>query len=283
MIGDVLVDVVVRPAEPVAQDSDTTSAITWRQGGSAATTAARLGRLGVPVRLAGRVGADAPGRWLATSLADGGVEVALTLDRDQPTGTVVAVVRGDERDMYTSRGAAAALQPADVDGLVEDAVHLHLSGYVLLEAATRAAGLAALAAATHAGVPVSVDPSSAGPLSSVGAGTFMGWLPRGVLLTPNADEAAVLSGLEDPTAAAVALADRCHGQAVVTLGAGGAVWSDGTSVCTCAVDAVVPDGDPVGAGDAFTAGLLHARLAGASVDAQLAAGCTEAWHAMAGT
>jgi sugar/nucleoside kinase (ribokinase family) len=70
---------------------------------------------------------------------------------------------------------------------------------------------------------------------------------------------------------------------VVTLGAGGAVWSDGTSVRRCAVDAVVPDGDPVGAGDAFTAGLLRARLAGAAVDAQLTAGCTVARQAMAGT
>lgn len=273
-------DVVVRPEGDVAPGSDTPSRITWRQGGSAANTARQLAALDVPVRLVGRVGDDGAGRWLAADLVAAGVEVALAVDPDRPTGTVVALAHPGDRDMFTSRGASAALAPADLaDGWLQGVGHLHLSGYALLSADTRPAGLAALAAASAAGIGISVDPSSAGPLAEVGAEAFLGWLPPGVLLTPNLDEAVVLTGLGDPDAAARALAVRC-GEAVITLGADGVVWSDGADVRRCAVPARVAGGDPVGAGDAFTAGLLAARLSGSSIDAQLAAGCAAAARAV---
>ena len=72
----------------------------------------------------------------------------------------------------------------------------------------------------------------------------------------------MLSGERDPERAARALAAR-FGEVVVTLGADGALWTDGReSVRADAVpvEAVV---DSTGAGDAFAAGLLAARLDGA--------------------
>ncbi|CAN5499911.1 PfkB family carbohydrate kinase [soil metagenome] len=287
VVGDVLLDVVVTPQAAVAAGSDTPSTITWRQGGSAATTAAWLAQMGARVRLVGRVGADAAGAALTTDLRAAGVDAQLTIDPDRPTGTVVALCTpGDQdtsrdRDMYTSRGASAGLGPADLaEGWLADVTHLHLSGYLLLADSTRDAGLAALHQASAAGLAISVDPSSAAPLAAVGADTFTGWLPPGTLLTPNLAEAVVLTGLSDPVAAAVALARRC-GEAVVTLGAAGAVWSDGTSTSDATVDPV-PDADPVGAGDAFNAGLLAARLRGDDIGGQLAAATRAATRAVRG-
>lgn len=281
VVGDVLVDVVVAHDGPVAAGSDTPAAITWRRGGAAANTAAWLAHLRQPVRLVGRIGDDPGGRALADALAAVGVSLALSLDPVLPTGTVVAMVHHDERDMYTSRGAAGALVPTDLPGGWLDGVrHLHLSGYTLLSPSTREAGLAALQAAATVGAAISVDPASAGPLAAVGADLVLSWLPEGTLLTPNAAEATVLTGMPEPAAAASALGGR-FGEAVVTLGSGGALWSDGSRLVR--VEATpVPDGDPVGAGDAFTAGLLAARQQGLDVETQLRAACDVAGRLVRG-
>lgn len=285
VVGDVLVDVVVRPTGPVAPGSDTPATITWRQGGAAANTAVALADLGTPVRLVGRIGDDVAGRGLQAALTDRGVRTRLTVDPAVATGTVMALVGADERDMFTDRGASGLLGVADlVDGWLDGATHLHLSGYTLLASASRGAGRAALAAAAAAGLSVSVDPASAGPLRGVGAARFLSWLPPGTLLTPNVDEAAVLTGHTDPVAAAVALADRL-GEVVVTCGAQGAVWTDGDRVVRRPA-VPVPEGgvaDPVGAGDAFTAGLLAARLDGASVADQLTRANAAAADAVSGS
>ena len=64
--------------------------------------------------------------------------------------------------MLPDAGANAALAPAP---LPPGAAHLHVAGYALLHPGSRPAALALLAAARAAGVPVSVDPSSAAPLA----------------------------------------------------------------------------------------------------------------------
>ena len=50
---------------------------------------------------------------------------------------------------------------------------------------------------------------------------------------------------------------------MITLGAGGALWSDGEQVVRAAAAEVPAPVDSTGAGDAFTAGWLAARLGGA--------------------
>ncbi len=79
------------------------------------------------------------------------------------------------------------------------------------------------------------------------------------LLLPNAEEARLLTGCADVTAAARALADR-HPVVAVSLGAGGALWASGPDlVHRPAHPATVVD--TTGAGDAFAAGLLAAWVA----------------------
>ena len=99
---------------------------------------------------------------------------------------------------------------------------------------------------------VSVDPS---PLIRPGA------LPPVDLLLPNEREAEVLD---------------TGGDMVVKLGAAGARWGD-LHVPAEPVEVV----DTTGAGDAFAAGLLTARLDGADKAAALTAGCATAARAVA--
>ena len=122
---------------------------------------------------------------------------------------------------------------------------------------------------------VSVDPSSSALLSAA----FLDWAVGAGLLLPNAQEAEALTGEADPERAARALAARFD-EVVVTLGAEGALWTDSAEVLRVPAEPVEAVTDSTGAGDAFAAGLLSARMAGASTEEALAAGCRLAARAV---
>jgi ribokinase len=246
VLGDLMVDVVTRLSGPMARGSDTPATIAVRGGGSGANVAAWAAWLGTPVVLACRVGDDDRGRTGVAELR--GVDVRAEVDRGRPTGTCVVLVEPDgERTMLPDPGANDGPLP-DVD----PGDHVHVVGYALLRDGPRASALAAIERARAAGVPVSVDPSSWALLRP-------GAIPPVDLLLPNADEAARLDGDE----------------MVVKLGADGARWGD---VHVPAEPVAVVDS--TGAGDAFAAAFLGARLRGAGRREALEAGCRVAARAV---
>jgi len=275
VLGDVMTDVVAVLERPFAPGSDAPARIERHLGGSGANVAAWLAAAGTPVTLVARVGADEAGRAAPPALEAAGVEMRAAVDPDLPTGTCIVLVGpGGERSMVPDAGANAALAP---DGLPAGG-HLHVAGYALLREASRAAARAAIALARERGMTVSVDPSSAAPLAA--AGGFLEWVAGADLLLPNAAEAAALTGEADPERAARALTAG-GAEVVVTLGADGALWTDGRSVARADAEPVAAVVDTTGAGDAFAAGLLAARLAGAGPADALRAGCRLAAQAVA--
>ncbi len=277
VVGDVMTDVVAALSGPIAHGSDTPARIVRRGGGAGANVAAWLARAGATVTLIGRVGDDPEGRAAGEELRAEGVDARLAVDPARPTGTCVVLVEpGGERSMLPDAGANAGLEAV---ALPDDAAHLHLTGYALLHPGSRPAARALLAAARSAGLTVSVDPSSAAPLVRAGAATVLEWVHGADLLVPNRDEAAALTGVPDPRGAARALGAHAR-EVVVKLGAQGALWSDGDrQVRAPAVDVLAVD--TTGAGDAFAAGLLAARLAGAEPADALGAACSLAAEAVA--
>jgi sugar/nucleoside kinase (ribokinase family) len=261
VVGDVSVDVVARPTGPLCPGSDTPATVGLRGGGAGATVASWLAHLGVPVTLAGRIGADAAGRAQRAELAGHGVSCALAVDPELPTGTVVVLVGPDgERTMLPDAGANGRLAPADLPALPAGG-HLHLSGYPLLREGSRPAGLAVLRRAQAEGLTVSVDPASAAPLAAIGPPAFLDWTCGADLLLPNAAEARLLAGQGDPVRAARTLA-ASYRAVVVKLGAAGAIWASGDELVHIpAAPATVLD--TTGAGDALAAGMLASWLAGA--------------------
>jgi ribokinase len=249
VLGDLMVDVIARAAGPLARGSDTPASVSLEGGGSGANVAAWAAALGSPVCFACRVGDDLPGRRAVDALLTAGVKVHAAFDRERPTGTCVVLVEpGGERTMLPDPGANDA--PVDVpEAWLEPGHHLHVVGYALLRDGARPGALAAIERAQTAGMTVSVDPSSWALIRP-------GAIPDVDLLLPNEREAGVL----DPT-----------GDMVVKLGAAGARWGD---VQVPAQPAEVVD--TTGAGDAFAAGLLTARLRGAGRREALEAGCAAA-------
>jgi sugar/nucleoside kinase (ribokinase family) len=277
VLGDVMVDVVVRLSGPLAQASDAPAEIRFRGGGSAANTAAWLAAAGADVTFVGRAGDDEPGRAAAEELRAIGVDTRVALDPDRSTGACLVLIDpGGERTMAPDAGANDGLAAEDLaDDLLAEAAHLHVAGYALLREGSRAAARSAIGRASRAGVTVSVDPSSSALLDP----GFLDLADGAGLLLPNASEAHALSGYSDPEAAARALAER-FGEVVVTLGPGGALWTDGDAVLRAAAVAVDEVEDTTGAGDAFAAGFLSERVAGGSTAEALAAGCRLAARAV---
>jgi sugar/nucleoside kinase (ribokinase family) len=277
VLGDVMVDVVARLSGPLAAASDAPAVIRFHGGGSAANAAAWLAAAGAEPVLVGCIGDDERGRQAREQLRAGGVDARLAVDPELPTGTCVVLVGADgERTMVPDAGANDALREEDLsDDLLSPGGHLHVAGYALLREGSRAAAQGAIRRASRAGMSVSVDPSSSALLSAA----FVDWAAGAGLLLPNAQEAEALTGEADPERGARALAARFD-EVVVTLGAEGALWTDGADVLRVPAEPVEAVRDSTGAGDAFAAGLLSAGLAGASTEEALIAGCRLAARAV---
>ncbi|MFF8828894.1 carbohydrate kinase family protein [Streptomyces sp. NPDC015131] len=274
VVGDVVTDVVARHREPLAPATDTAAEIRTLPGGAGANAACWAARSGcADVRMLGRVGTEGAD-WHEERLRRAGVRPLLVRDPDAPTATVVALVDADaERTFLTDSGAALRLAPGDWSPtLLEGVGHLHLSGYLFFAGTSRETARLALATARARGVPVSVDPASAGFAAAVGVDTFLAAVEGADLLLPNAAEASLLTGLSDPAAAGAALSRRFP-LVAVTLGAAGALVAVSGRVVSRVTAPAVPAVDSTGAGDAFTGAFLAARLSGAGPTTAAEAGC----------
>lgn len=280
VIGDVIDDVVAVPLGAIRTDTDTPSSIRFTAGGSAANTATWLGVLGAEVDFVGLVG-DGDIERHADRLRGAGVTPHLESHATLPTGTIIVIVDGEQRTMFTERGANAALDPdAVTDELLEHAAVLHLTGYSLFGDVDAAPFVRLIARAAAAGVRVSVDPGSAGFIDDYGVGRFLADIAGADFVFPNLDEGRILTGLTDPLAIAASLTARFPVVAL-TLDAGGVVVAT-RGAMPVLVDAVVTEiVDPTGAGDAFSAGFIAEWLHSADALRAAAVGASVAAKAIA--
>ncbi|MEV0635687.1 sugar kinase [Streptomyces sp. NPDC050619] len=276
VVGDVVTDVVARHRGPLAAGTDTAAAIRTVPGGAGANVACWAAHGGcADVRLLGRVGTDAA-TWHERELVACGVRPRLVVDPQAPTGTVICLVDAGaaaERTFLTDSGASLRLEPDDwSDALLDGVARLHLSGYLLFSEPSRALVTVALEAARARGVPVSLDPASAGFLVELGVDRFLGLVEGVDVLLPSRDEACLLTGLPDPEDAAAKLS-RHVPLVVAKQGAEGALVARSGTVCARVPALSATPRDTTGAGDAFTGAFLAALLAGAEPEDAAAQGC----------
>ncbi|MER6220181.1 carbohydrate kinase family protein [Streptomyces sp. 900105755] len=276
VVGDVVTDVVARYRGPLAVGTDTAAVIRTLPGGAGANVACWAAHTGcADVRLLGRVGADSA-RWHERELAAAGVRSRLVVDPEAPTGTVICLVDNGasaERTFLTDSGASLRLEPADwSDTLLDGVARLHLSGYLLFSEPSRALVATALAAARTRGVPVSLDPASAGFLAALGVDRFLALVEGVDVLLPSRDEACLLTGLPDPADAAAKLSRQVP-LVVAKAGADGALVARAGGVLARVPAASATPRDTTGAGDAFTGAFLAALVAGADAREAAALGC----------
>ncbi|MER5432817.1 PfkB family carbohydrate kinase [Streptomyces sp. NPDC002588] len=276
VVGDVVTDVVARHRGPLASGTDTAAVIRTLPGGAGANVACWAAHWGcADVRLLGRVGSDAAD-WHERELRAAGVRPRLVVDPQAATGTVICLVDAGaaaERTFLTDSGASLRFEPGDwSDAFLEGVGRLHLSGYLLFSGPGRALVRTAVAAARACGVPVSLDPASAGFLAELGADRFLALVEGVDVLLPSRDEACLLTGAPDGARAAAELSRRVP-LVVAKQGADGAlVARSGSVLARVPAEAATPR-DTTGAGDAFTGAFLAALLSGAEAAAAAAEGC----------
>ena len=268
IIGDVMLDVVVKRSGPLARTSDTPARVRISRGGSGANLSVALGDAGHHVVYVGACGDDAPRQIFVEELAAGGVSSNLQVT-SAATGVVVALVDEDgQRAMLTDRGANPLLTEIFVmRQLNEPFDHLHVSGYTFLDPATRDLGSAALRYARETGRSSSVDVCSVGPLTDVTPEIFLEATRESGMLFANEEEALVLSRRGDVDDALTELSEKFD-EVVITRGPRGAVAScanERVSVASLGSNVV----DTTGAGDAAAGAYLGARLRGASLGGAL--------------
>ncbi|MFF9084834.1 carbohydrate kinase family protein [Streptomyces sp. NPDC014991] len=276
VVGDVVTDVVARHRGPLAAGTDTAAVIRTLPGGAGANVACWAAHAGcADVRLLGRVGADAAA-WHERELVAAGVRPRLVVDPEAATGTVICLVdtgAAAERTFLTDSGASLRLDPADwSDALLDGVARLHLSGYLLFTEPSRQLVRRAVAAARARGVPVSLDPASAGFLAGLGADRFLAFAEGLDVLLPSRDEACLLTGAPDPVDAAARLS-RFVPLVVAKAGPDGALVARSGAVPVRVPAVPAAPRDTTGAGDAFTGAFLAALLAGAPPEEAAAWGC----------
>ncbi len=246
-------------------------------GGAEVNLAVGLGRLGVPCAFLGRIGADPLGRLVLTRLEEAGVGVAHLRADPRPTGLYLRewLPDGVRRPYYYRQGSAGAqLDVTDVAVPLERHSLVHLTGITpALGPGPRAAVRAIVSAAASARVPVSFDANFRPALWRAAdfAEFVRPLLPYFTVLLVGEEESELLFGSADPDAAFSCAREVGVPLCVLRLGERGALAEDarGHRVARRMPARAV---DPVGAGDAFDAGFLAARLSGATVADSLALG-----------
>ena len=259
-IGDLAEDIVVHLTSDIATGNDTAASITRRRGGSAANVAVAAASVGLSARFIGRVGSDAIGAALIEELRSAGVDPRI--QEAGRTGTIVVLVDDSgERSMLPDRAASTELEDIEPDDLA-GVDWLHVPGYSLVIEPLATAARLAIETVQQAGAVVSIDASSVAIIDEMRSDTFSEMLrtigPEVVFC--NADEAAALGVSDSMGLSGVVLT-------VVKAGGGAAVaFSGGEVVASVPALSLSEVRDTTGAGDAFAAGFIAARLAASDID-----------------
>jgi ribokinase len=243
--GDVLLDVIVLPAEPLAPGGDVRASNRVGAGGQAANVAAWAAELGADARCIAKRGDDPAGELVARELAAHGVELAGPV-AEGSTGVVVSIVGDGDRALASDRGVAPSLAPEELDAAWVACDVLHLSGYALVREPIAAAALLAARLARDQGARVSVDVAAWTEIRRYGPVPFRGLLDElapDVLFATEA-EWELLGGAY--LSAPVGVLKRG--------GRGCTVFTPDAKLDFAALSAEVVD--PTGAGDALAAGVL---------------------------
>ncbi len=257
-------DHIVAPGETIAVNNFATHA-----GGKGANQAAALGRAGMPVFMAGKMGTD--GEFLLKKLEQCGVDVSLVSHDDGASGHAIIQVAADgENAICIYPGANRRITEAEVDAVLE---HFSAGDVLLLQNEINQLDCIIRRAAAR-GMIVALNPAPfTNDITSLP-------LDKLTLLIVNEVEAEQMTGISAFGSADTLLnaimekMPRCN--VVLTLGSRGAVFmaNDGHRVFAAAKK--VRPVDTTGAGDTFIGYFMAKFASGAAPEKCLDYGCQAA-------
>lgn len=263
IIGSSNTDMVVKTNKiPVPGETVLGGAFLMNPGGKGANQAVAVARLGGKAILISKIGNDVFGKQSMKLFEEEGIDIAGVLtDANHPTGVaLITVDEQGENSIVVAPGANAHLNPEDVEQVFQDHGNARIALLQLeipLETVKYSAQIA-----FKKGIKVILNPAPA----DSGVQEILPYID---ILTPNATEAELLSGirvfdLKSAEMAAWAISEQGVKIVIVTMGKLGAVVLDFDKVSHVPAEEVIPV-DTTGAGDAFNGALAVALSEGKSV------------------
>jgi ribokinase len=257
VVGSLNMDLIVRtPRIPAPGETILGTAFSTAPGGKGANQAVAASRLGAPVKMVGRLGADEFGKTLRSNCSAVGVDTKLVAD-DTETATGVALISVDEQgqnSIIVVPGANGRVTRRDVDN-ARDAIRDARVVVAQLEIPLDTVAYA-LHTARSAGALTILNPAPARALTRE--------ILRDVdILVPNETEAAQLTeraitDFDSAVQAAAALRDLGAQRVVITMGEQGAVALDEKGQAAHVAAYKIKAVDTTAAGDAFVGALAAA-------------------------
>jgi len=263
IIGNINADVIARPVDrlPPPGTERIVESIELRVGGAAAIAALCLAALGVSPELVGSVGDDPVGKLLLEQLVAGGVSVEGVAVTPGTTSICIATeTQGQDRSFLIAPGSHQALSTHRIPDSVLSAGCVLVCGYFLLPALRGAVAAILHEVKTQDGETFLDTGWDPGGWSSETKGEVLGLLPSVDAFLPNELEVTTIAGEQDVSDAGWALQARSGSWCIIKRGSDGSLalgpGRRELAVTAPAVDAL----DTTGAGDAFNAGILWARM-----------------------
>ncbi len=255
VLGEALIDLFAESSKGLAD----TTFLRPSPGGAPANVAVALGRLGASVGFIGKVGADAFGELLQTTLKKHNVDTTyFTADKNAPTMlAVVAIPNPNEQQFVLYNGANELLDVASLPTAYIEGADVFIYGSVSLATQSRDAALKAAQLARSAGHHVIFDVNlrpALWPNLEEAKTHIEAALATATIIKVNEIELEFLTGTRDVKKGSQELLTHGAELCCISLGADGAFFSTGK------VAGHVPAFDvrvksTVGSGDAFVAGL----------------------------
>ena len=260
-MGAAAVDTIVKvPHLPKADEIVYPLSIEQYPGGSTANIAVGLSRLGETVSFFGKAGDDTNGKVICDSFREDGVDTAyLKIEPGNSSGgAFIAVDEDGERVIYSLGGNTLYERWDEIDPASFDGVEGLYIGETFDEVGVEAAKLA-----HRHGATVFFGPG--GIMCSYGLEYLGVVLEHTDSLLVNLPEAKMLSGCDTKDAAIERLLEAGARNLILTEGKNGSGCYSKEG-CITAPAFPVKAVDTTGAGDTFTAGLLHAMSQGFPVE-----------------
>lgn len=276
-LGELLVDMAGESVDAAGYPT-----LKANPGGAPANFLAALRAYGISAGFIGRVGDDAFGRMLRSTLQESGIDCS-ALQVDKSVFTTLAFVTLDERgersfSFARKPGADTRLElDAKAAELIKNAELFHFGSLSLTDEPARSATMQAVRLARESGALISCDPNLRLPLweSAESAKRWMTWaVEQAELVKISDEEAEFLYGLS-PEACADKLLGEGKRAVFVTLGKNGCYYAAGSERGYAKGPAVSPV-DTTGAGDIFGGAAMSMLIKGESVRAAAEFACCAA-------
>jgi fructokinase len=257
-LGEALVDLICE--RNLAKGEAPGPFVPW-PGGALANVAVAIARCGSPAALAGGVGDDGWGRWLARGLEEEGVSTKWLTTLEGADTPVALVEFGPDNEptfqVYGEHiGPTMAATSGFLDRAVTDSQALVVGSNTMVGETEREVTRRAVDLARSAGLPVLLDPNHR-PNRWRGespAREFCRELSAAATVVKlNRSEAELITGIDDPLDAGRAIVDLGPELVVVTDGEGRMMTAGAVEATHQPLPAETVS--PLGAGDAFMGGL----------------------------